>query len=1094
MQLKRTVSALCMMGCLILSAAENLIPNPALDILPGSQLPKGWYTSADAQAVKVNLQGNIPALQISETDAKKKSFWIARIPGINVNQVYRLTVSVEGKKGTQGRIYVESDKPWKTFITPAIVCDGSKKKVILDFKFDKLEKNPYVVLRQDSPGEITFSELKLEVYTPSLLKNSEFADLKGWQIKNDAVVKIQKIDGKGNGVSLSAGKQNNPFIVQWGIPLRAEVEYNFSVEFKGKPGTVVQAYIESMNPIKGFMTPHTKCTGEWQTLNLKVRFPLLKSTPYLVLRIMGNNGSVIFINPKIQEASGTVKNGDFEQKTSHWGIKNGSIKKNDVYGNVLELKNQHGTASAIQTGIRVEKGQIYRLSYMVCGGTDSRYTDSQNMTWFRCAPRMNGSFIFGTEHWQDAPASWQKKTVTFQVPETGFLDIFCELKTSGSALFDSISLAQINSKEPLLDIIFDFPHAFRSTALIDDKRPIKGKIISKIPEAAKMEISFNNKKYQLNSTDFELPVPTQIGIYPITLTAFAESGKVLDKIEKKFFVRSSANREITFREDRIMLIDGSPFFPIGTWNIGGNKSLSDKMKLARKTGFNCVRIGGDELDDAAEHGLMGFVRVLETFPTFKNEEHRKNWLANYESGIRSIMEHPSLIGYVNSDEPAWRGIEANPIIEAYDFIKMVDPSRPVFLNEAPRGNVDDLRVYTKASDVYGVDIYPIPYPNIHSALDDKMMTSVGKYTQICRDVVRDTQPVWMTLQAFSWGAISKRPPYIYPTAAENRFMAYNAIAHGATGLFYWGINQFGVENWEYFNILEITLQELQRMTGVFVSPQISPAELSCKAPEIFIMQKRYQGKNYYIVLNESGKTISAEFNGKLTESKLYVMEENRTVSVNNGCFQDKFSPYSVHVYSDSSTLPPPIALPKTHRVTTKFVSEEVFRKANWIWYPKKNQTEGHKACFWRSFEIAEKPVSAILSVTADDHFKIWINGKAVMEHNYSRHYGTASEIDIALLLKPGLNEIAVKAADGGMAPCGLLFSLRMKFKNKENIDIVSDSKTLTSEKVPESWPKVNDKSIFVPAENLGAYGIQPWGDRTRALPALPDCGKMQFLF
>ena len=65
MQLKKTVSALCMIGCLILSAAENLIPNPALDILPGSQLPKGWYTSANAPAVKVNLQGNVPALQIS---------------------------------------------------------------------------------------------------------------------------------------------------------------------------------------------------------------------------------------------------------------------------------------------------------------------------------------------------------------------------------------------------------------------------------------------------------------------------------------------------------------------------------------------------------------------------------------------------------------------------------------------------------------------------------------------------------------------------------------------------------------------------------------------------------------------------------------------------------------------------------------------------------------------------------------------------------------------------------------------------------------------------------------------------------------------
>ena len=104
---------------------------------------------------------------------------------------------------------------------------------------------------------------------------------------------------------------------------------------------------------------------------------------------------------------------------------------------------------------------------------------------------------------------------------------------------------------------------------------------------------------------------------------------------------------------------------------------------------------------------------------------------------------------------------------------------------APRGSVEDHLPYAAAADFYGIDIYPVPAGS-HSNLEDRTLTSVGKYARRADAMQEYRKPVLMTLQAFAWGELSKRKR-IYPTLVESRFMAYDALLNGATHIAYYSL-------------------------------------------------------------------------------------------------------------------------------------------------------------------------------------------------------------------------------------------------------------------------------------------------------------------
>src|SRR5678815_1241048 len=93
--------------------------------------------------------------------------------------------------------------------------------------------------------------------------------------------------------------------------------------------------------------------------------------------------------------------------------------------------------------------------------------------------------------------------------------------------------------------------------------------------------------------------------------------------------------------------------------------------------------------------------------------------------VNRFKEHPGMGAYYGVDEPQWGNHPIDRMVRAYQIIKELDPDHPVWVNHAPRGEVEELAAYNVTCDATGLDIYPIGYPpGEHSLGANKEMSMV----------------------------------------------------------------------------------------------------------------------------------------------------------------------------------------------------------------------------------------------------------------------------------------------------------------------------------------------------------------------------------
>jgi hypothetical protein len=196
------------------------------------------------------------------------------------------------------------------------------------------------------------------------------------------------------------------------------------------------------------------------------------------------------------------------------------------------------------------------------------------------------------------------------------------------------------------------------------------------------------------------------------------------------------------------------------------------------------------------------------------------------------------------------------------------------------------------------------------------------------------KPFWMTLQiAWSGVAPSKEAPDLvpcFPTLKQERFMAYQAIVHGARGLIFFGGHLTEVctpddaklgWNWTFWR------QVLRPVVHELTSSQLMPALLvpNAKIPvrtkpqsDVELAIRRAGKYLYVIAVKRGGSPLLVEILGlpkrqngaPLTKGEVlfeYVQrplppptrpdrQVPRPIKVSGGGFRDWFSPHDVHVY------------------------------------------------------------------------------------------------------------------------------------------------------------------------------------------------------
>jgi len=147
-------------------------------------------------------------------------------------------------------------------------------------------------------------------------------------------------------------------------------------------------------------------------------------------------------------------------------------------------------------------------------------------------------------------------------------------------------------------------------------------------------------------------------------------------------------------------------------------------------------------------------------------------------------------------------------------------------------------------------------------------------------------------------------------------------------------------------------------------------------------------------------------------------------------------------------------------------------RAEWIWMPGQWETPNITVYARRTFDLLAKPIEATLWVSADNRYRLWVNGVFVGEDD---DFAVAERYDVTRLLKLGRNLLAVQV-DNVDGPGGLLLEMRVRLPNGQTRWVISDPGWKVTDRASTEWHKLPyDDSRWLPAETRGQAPVFPWG-------------------
>ena len=367
---------------------------------------------------------------------------------------------------------------------------------------------------------------------------------------------------------------------------------------------------------------------------------------------------------------------------------------------------------------------------------------------------------------------------------------------------------------------------------------------------------------------------------------------------------------VQISSDHRFMHGGKPFFPIGMWGIDyPSESVMDTLA---SYGFNVTGTGhlyerGPEgvkqfLDQLHKRGLkaIGVLRYAVSHDTPNLADEAKRLTAAYAPIMDVTRIHPAFFAYDIGDEVAWAGNDIATFCAGAHSIRQHDPNHPVFSNAAPRGSIASLRRYYRFVDVGGSDIYPWwdGGEDRHSDLPNKTLSVVGDETVKNLQALGGKKPVMMTLQAFGWSdgttdEALKAKNYQYPPLNVLRYMAFDAIVNGATGILMFQDQRYHDAGGTYIKAkIKPIAQELRAMHDVLAAQTVADA-LSCSDERVKLITKRYGNKLTVIAVNRSAKPISCVFTINRGSNVWYLKEPKKKMTIQRKRFAAQFDAWGV---------------------------------------------------------------------------------------------------------------------------------------------------------------------------------------------------------
>ncbi len=405
---------------------------------------------------------------------------------------------------------------------------------------------------------------------------------------------------------------------------------------------------------------------------------------------------------------------------------------------------------------------------------------------------------------------------------------------------------------------------------------------------------------------------------PSRYTSLAVS---FDKMTRRTFLAAALAPppQVLLDSDGMLYLEGKRTFLTGLYQL---PNRANPWKDAADAGFKVVHCAADAklLDTARAHGMYGWLTTGALTVAKRKEDQ-----ARIERVVNGFRDHPGVLFWETEDEPSFvnkepRRLRVQPmaIKAAYALIRRLDPSRPVYLNHAPTNLVSTLQQYNAGGDMIATDVYPVIPRGIRDQyalwpdgfqgdLLNTSLSQVGPFVDKMRQVAGPKRGLWMVLQAFAWEMLRKEGDrdakmIRYPTREEMRFMAWQAIVHGVTGLLWWGLQYTpgDVSLWD--ELSEVAL-ELKAFAAELAAP---PVKFETRLEYRDTGHSLDKGIEWIAKPSGSGVLLAAvnadknpvdmSFTGLERFKTAKVVGEARSTRFARGILSDDFAPFGVHLY------------------------------------------------------------------------------------------------------------------------------------------------------------------------------------------------------
>ncbi|NOY82481.1 MAG: hypothetical protein GXP31_15895 [Kiritimatiellaeota bacterium] len=331
-------------------------------------------------------------------------------------------------------------------------------------------------------------------------------------------------------------------------------------------------------------------------------------------------------------------------------------------------------------------------------------------------------------------------------------------------------------------------------------------------------------------------------------------------------VKELPRRRVTFDRRQRLLVDGKPFFPLGTYWSG--ISIKD-LDLYAQSPFNCLMPYGKptrgQLDQAEARGLKVIFSIKDYYagsrwcpPNIRTADDERPAV---EKTVRRFRDHPALLAWYLNDElpPSYM----DRLTAHRRWVEELDPDHPAWIVLYQFSRVNE---YLSSFDVIGTDPYPIPRLPVRTALDWTRATVRGAL---------GLKPVWMVPQIFDHASYAKTPEDRKksrpPTLEEMRSMAWQCIAAGANGLIFYSwfdlwrmdklespaVRQPFIERWKDVTAMAA---EIRRFFPVLLSADDpGPAPRVEAPPTVAWRLYARNGATFVVAVNAATEPAAARF-------------------------------------------------------------------------------------------------------------------------------------------------------------------------------------------------------------------------------------------